>query len=164
MTRINKQQLLCYNLCGENDKITEYESFPKKCQFYWQFVFSLVTHWHFIASAWNTELKTFLLSLAVNILLSLVWLVMVWHGLSGDQQNFLFLFNIVSLLSFSLACPVAFETILSFIKSSDCFRWISWRPLGELSTCDCIVYLTPTPPHGNITNILWERIPADTEN
>lgn len=92
---INKQQLSCHRLLATICPL---------------FCFS--TRWFFVASAWAVDSETFLSSLAVNMLLSLLWLVMLDTDCQasierGAQQNSLFLFNILSLLSSSLACPVA---------------------------------------------------------
>lgn len=57
---------------------------------------------------------------------------------------------------FFFLCFVSLKIIPSFIETT-IETW--WTVFIE----KCKFSLTPTPPHGNITNILWERIPEKIE-
>lgn len=94
-------------------------------------------------------------------------IVMVSLGLSGDlgAPDRTLLSSLISCLCADLPGPVALSLKQYCLSSAALTVSISlpspglW---GALRSRVCELSLTPTPPHGSITNILCERIPAET--
>lgn len=96
-----------------NDRIIDLKIFVKikKSLFHWQFVLDLFTQRNFVASGSDNEFGdiSFIAGCEHIALISLPCHALTWtvRRAWALAQNSLFLFNILSLLSFSLACPVA---------------------------------------------------------
>lgn len=97
------------------------------------------------------------MSFIFDMLFSIVWVDMVWSRLSDPhwaEPAFLASITSICLGEFSWFLWLFFETVQHF-----CAAVIE----ADHAEVGWVFGLTPTPPHGNIVNIRWEKIPKKRE-